>query len=488
MCGSTEIDGQTFCLGLDSLKPYETSPDLQSLILPVTYLIRGAIFRPKHTNWSSSTSLEIRPLGELIDMYHTHEATLRYDKVYALLGMSSDNPIAAGLSPDYKVSWEQRFQQLVKFVLGKDISVETCEDCQRAVIKSKGCLLGWVSSVTSDGRQNVKITSKNAAWSSREWSLQASAKSIRKGDIVYLLKGASKPTIIRLCRDYFAVVIIASTPLNESISFEQPELSKSITHFSRDLLLVWDWDDPLEGSQEQEEYETWTKNSQIQKYSKAELGDHMDKVTRIWNVALVLGDLEEYGKAEERLREAIKGYEMANREEHLHTLKGQYGLTPLSWVAGNGYDVVVKLLLAKDSVDPDLMDSQHGRTPLSWAAEGWHEAVVKLLLATGKVEVDSKDDHGRTPLSWAADGGHEAVVKLLLATGKVEADSKDNNSQTPLLRAAGGGHLAIVERLLQVKAEVNAAAGYGGRTALQAAAEGGHLAVRRAAAPSQGRG
>jgi hypothetical protein len=338
-------------------------------------------------------------------MYHTHEATLRYDKVYALLGMSSDNPIAAGLFPDYKVPWEQRFQELVKFVLGKDVSVETCEHCQRAVIKSKGYILGRVSSVTSDDRQNVKITSKNAAWSSREWSLQASAKSVRKGDIVCLLKGASKPTIIRLCRDYFAVIIIAATPLNKSGSLGRPEPSKPITHFPRDFLLVWDWENPLEDSQDEEEYETWTKNSQVQKHSKAELGDHVDKVTRTWNVALVLGDLEEYGKAEERLREAIVGYEMANDKEYLHTLKNQYGLTPLSWATGNGYNAVVKLLLVKDSIDPDLQDSQYSRTPLSWAAEGGHEAVVKLLLATGQVEVDSKDNNGRTPLSWAAEEG-----------------------------------------------------------------------------------
>jgi hypothetical protein len=37
---------------------------------------------------------------------------------------------------------------------------------QRAVIKSKGCVLGQVSLVRSDDRQNVNITitSKNAAW------------------------------------------------------------------------------------------------------------------------------------------------------------------------------------------------------------------------------------------------------------------------------------------------------------------------------------
>lgn len=88
-----EIDGYAFYLGLKSLElSYKASPGLQSLIRLETYLIRGAIFRPKYATSSSGRfSLDIRPLGELIDMYHTHEATKLHDKVYALLGMSSNN-------------------------------------------------------------------------------------------------------------------------------------------------------------------------------------------------------------------------------------------------------------------------------------------------------------------------------------------------------------------------------------------------------------
>ena len=51
----------------------------------------------------------------------------------------------------------------------------------------------------------------------------------------------------------------------------------------------------------------------------------------------------------------------------------------LSRAAYNGHEAVVKLLLAKEGVDPVAKDSKYGRTPLSWAAESGHEAVVKLL-------------------------------------------------------------------------------------------------------------
>ncbi|KAF4625123.1 hypothetical protein G7Y89_g13046 [Cudoniella acicularis] len=424
ICGSIEIDGHAFCSGLKSLKlSYTASPELQNLP-SVTYLIERAGLRSKYTkNSPERFSLEIRRLAELVDMFHTRKASDVRDKVYALLGMSSDDPGEAGLRPDYEVSWKELFQKLVKFVLGKDLSVETSDYSQRAVIKSKGCMLGQVSSVRSDDRQNT---------------LHASAKSIREHDIVCLLQGALKPTIIRLCKDHFIVVVIAVTPLNESGSLRQLELSKSITHFPRNFLLVWDLEKPLGRLQDREEYETLIKtNSQVPEYSKIELEGYLEKPTRIWDVALVLGDLEEYKEAEEKLREAIKGYKIAIREEYPRTLKNRYGLTPLSWAARNGYDAVVKLLLAKDSVDPDLKDSQYGQTPLSWAAEGGHdaivkllleirrpreghEAIVKLLLETRKVKVDLKDWYDRTPLSWAAKGGHEDIVKLLLSIGKVE--------------------------------------------------------------------
>ena len=98
ICGSVEIDGYAFCLGLKSLKlTYTTSPELQTLP-SVTYLIERAGLRSKYTtNLPERFSLNIRCLAELIDMFHTRKASDVHDKVYALLGMSSDDPGKAGL-------------------------------------------------------------------------------------------------------------------------------------------------------------------------------------------------------------------------------------------------------------------------------------------------------------------------------------------------------------------------------------------------------
>jgi hypothetical protein len=150
-------------------------------------------------------------------MFHTHEATERVDKVYALLGMSSDDP--PGLLPDYKVLWENLFEGLIKFILSKQVYVKTWGDEERAVIKSKGCILGQVLSVKGGDRQEVNIIFKNMPEQlgcNREWhalwTLQASVKHIRKGDILCLLQGAPKPMIIRLCKDCFSVIRIAAFP------------------------------------------------------------------------------------------------------------------------------------------------------------------------------------------------------------------------------------------------------------------------------------
>ena len=180
---------------------------------------------------------------------------------------------------------------------------------QRAVITIKACILGQVSSVRRNNGQSVNIRSRNAAWDlsgKTDWTLQASTKPIQKHDIICLLHGASKPSIIRLCKDHFAVVIMAATPLNGiSGSFGWLEFSQSKTQFLRDFLLVWDWEKTPTESQGQKEYATLTKTySQALEYSKAEFGDYSGEATRFWNDIMILDDLEEYKNADKRLLDA----------------------------------------------------------------------------------------------------------------------------------------------------------------------------------------
>lgn len=296
MCGPTEIDGYAFCLGIDSLEElYEAPAELQSLIRSVTYLIRGAIFRPNYVmSRTSGVSQAICTLGELIDMYHNHEATLLHDKVYALLGMSGmsfDDLSKANLLPNYEVEWEELLQRLVKFLLCEKMSIETWSGKEIAVIKSKGCILGKISSVQNtislDGRQGVNVIFKNISGHlaghlgynrgrSAHWTLQPSAKPIRDGDLICLLQEASKPTIIRLRKDHFVIIMIAASPLaNEQRESEYNQL------FARDFLLVWDWKNSLK-SQDLGEYDALVReNDWVLENSKTNEGNDLNRAARI---------------------------------------------------------------------------------------------------------------------------------------------------------------------------------------------------------------
>jgi ankyrin repeat protein len=473
---------------------FETHLVLRGLIRTVAYLIKGAIFRSDYfTDSLSRASLNICSLGELLDMYHAHEATKRHDKVYALLGMSSDDISKVGLLPDYKIPWEDLLQQLVKFLLCNEISVETWANEEIAVIKNKGCVLGKVTSVQSDmgqdNRQRVDVTFRNmpgqpgetGKWSAR-WTLQVSAKPIRNGDLICLLQGALKPTIVRSCEDHFAIIMIAATPhevlRTNSGYIEWAALFRLQNIFTRDFLLVWDWENSLQNLQGQERYETLIRaGNPVYECLKNDLEGWVEKASKTWNIALILGDSEEYGKAEEKLREALIGFKHVFGEVDSYTLRGRYGQTLLVWAAGNGYHTVVNLLLAKDDTNPDIKDSQYGGTPLSWAARYGYDKVVKLLLETGKVDVESNDKDKRTPLSQAAKNGHDTVVKLLLETGKVDVDSKDKDERTPLFQAAGNGHEAVVKLLLETgKVDVESKDN-DKRTPLSQAAKNGHDTV-----------
>jgi ankyrin repeat protein len=364
--------------------------------------------------------------------------------------MSSDAIGVADLQPDYKIPWEKLLQRLVIFLLGNQVSVSTWKNKEIAIIECKGRIVGQVFSVMVK-KDNTEVIVADFKFNSKlgerhriDWSLPSSAKPIKKGDMICLLQGAQKPTIIRLRHNYFVIIKIAPI-LPEHMETELSELSEESV--VRDILLIWNWEKYSEKSQVSGKYDV------MMSPPIAELEARLANPTRIWNVALILGDLEKYSEAEEMLQEAIAEYKNVLGGEHLDTQESQYGMTPLGLAARNGYTEAMDLLLAKDGVNLDLQD-WYGRTPLSHAAEHGHEAVVKLLLETCRVNVNSRDMNYRTPLFYAAVGEHEAVVKLPLKSNAA-VDQNDVFDQTPLPYATWLGHKAIVKLLLEDKAHVS---------------------------------
>jgi ankyrin repeat protein len=484
MCGSAEIDGHAFCLGLDIF-----GASFKAVTTQVAFLIRGAIFRPRVISQKQRRfSLDICSLGELVDIYHAHKATFLHDKIYALLGMCSDDLGVAQLEPDYSLRWSILLQRLVKFLLGDHVSVNTCDKKEIAILKDKGCILGRVSKVEVNvglsSRQTLEVVFENTSKKLEHirngrarWTLPTSAKLIQKGDLVCLLQKASKPTIVKLRKDYFEIVMIAATPPEHIQTKDRlvnwSELPQSAP-FTRDFLLVWDWEISSEF------HDPRKYNNLIQTSNWGVLETELERqqlgnAIRIWNVAHILEDLGEEKEAKKKLQEAVKSYNLALGEEPSNRLKVQNGLTLLLWAAWRGHEDVVKQQLDAKA-DVNLMDSYEGRTPLSWAAENGHEAVVKQLL-DAKADVDSSF-YGRTPLLWAAENGHAAVVKQLL-DAKADVNWMEWDTEyyrTPLSWAAENGHKAVVEHLLDAKADINLKSLYG-RTPLSWAVRNGHEAV-----------
>jgi ankyrin repeat protein len=511
MCGYRKIDGFVFCLGIDSLQiSYRAGYDIQNLIRSTTYLIREAIFRSDYSLDSSSrSSLNILPLGELIDMYHSREATNRHDKVYALLGMSSDDLSKADLSPNYGVSWEILLQRLVKYLIPERTSVETWGDKEIAVIQSKGYVLGKVISVQKSevrgdrncvevSLQEIPMQLKEMLQNGSTWIFQISAQTVKTGDFICLFKGASRPSIIRLHKDYSTIIMVA-VPLserrerkNEPITWPMHSLSGTLP--SRNFLLVWNWETPPEYEvsekyEDPEEYEIWLQRYEWRwEHSKLEIKNPLTRAIRTWNVALILGDITSpWGDSKEEREadywghDAMGNFETAIREERLLARKCQHGQTPLWCAEEDKYkvvDSVVNLLLTYDRIALDLKDEHYIKPLLVWVVQGKHEIIIKLLLETGKIEIDAKDQDERTPLWWAAQGGHETMVQLLLDTNKVDVDLKDNQlEQAPLSVAAQGGHEATVKLLLNYGKISVDSKDKNGKTPLWWAAWEGHKAA-----------
>jgi len=156
---------------------------------------------------------------------------------------------------------------------------------------------------------------------------------------------------------------------------------------------------------------------------------------------------------------AVRGQEgvvkmLLEREEvNPDQVDTEYGRTPLSWAAGSGQEGVAKMLLKREDVIPDQADTKYGRTPLSWAAMSGHGGLVKILLGREDVNPNHEETlYRRTPLLWAAEKGYEGIVKILLERDDINPDKADTRyGQTPLYLATERGHDRIVRVLLERK-------------------------------------
>jgi hypothetical protein len=286
-CGPTEIDGHALCTGLEQLRFMGEDTGRYSRVRAVITLIRGAIFRfPSKRSSPERPPLGILPLGELLSMYSTHEATHRHDKVYALLGMATDDISNAGLSPDYNVPWDELLRRVVMFILTDNLYIRTWKDKEKVEFTGNGWIIGRVSNSTrnKDGSQSITVqfneTFRNCGGfqdSSVPWLVRAATNTVCRDDIVYTLEGATHAMIIRRHASTFHVVVIAITP---------PGHLKTTSVYRR-FTLVWEW------------VSLNVTPDQYLPDSFAERGSY-------WIAAMILLDLSERGRAEQLISHLLE--------------------------------------------------------------------------------------------------------------------------------------------------------------------------------------
>ncbi|KAF5715002.1 het-domain-containing protein [Fusarium mundagurra] len=305
VCGASQIDGYAFCLGL---APYMDTSEGLEYVSSVEYLIRGSIFRPKYTKTDSGLiTLGIRSLGELMDMYHAHDATEPLDKVFALLGMSTDGLSASELRPNYSISWDALFCQLMTFLLGPKVSVKTSNSNRAAVISGQGTIIGKVTSVAprSNRNRDFQVTLKfmkpyQSFWSSTAWNLHAGVKRAKEGDLLCLIEGASNPMLIRQEENCFSVIMISVPPTSR----ETKLLQTSTLH---KLILVWNLEDSKKTTQDSQ-LRTWLDTATLEYVEP-----HPEKVVQNGHLLVVsahaLVGASQFVAAINLFRKAVKCYD-----------------------------------------------------------------------------------------------------------------------------------------------------------------------------------
>ncbi|GAQ34451.1 hypothetical protein AtubIFM54640_006069 [Aspergillus tubingensis] len=247
-CGPVKMSGYAFATGMEAYRSY-AGPSVMS----TTHLIRGAIFRPQY----EMHPMKKLSLSELIDMHHTNEASILHDKIFALLGLSSESHKVPGLLPNYQVPWEQLFQRLVRFILNEQVSVKTWPGREYASIQSSGWILGFIVKAEDYHTKTllqVLLTGVCNADTKKmwkvKWFIRKIVESIKPCDIICLLQGCSEPSIIRYADGCFRVIMLRAV-LRKTAGGGSAEFQQVRSENNRPALnfhLIWSWEEHMSPS------------------------------------------------------------------------------------------------------------------------------------------------------------------------------------------------------------------------------------------------
>lgn len=455
-CGDAETSGSIFASAIDlaftllatELKERRTIPpvlmfmDQSSGAFPV--LQKLADLQPSN----AMPSFNVLPLGDLLRLFQGHEATDQRDKIYALLGLSSDNMISPELRPDYTKGWSTLFRQVIEHVLGPSSLLRTFENTEQAIIFETGSVLGQIA-VGFHNTLHVnspvfgELASGGYHWRA-SWAVPHHCNSVTDGDLLVFFKNARRPSIIRPCGDHFDIVMISlPPPSNVTIGMRPPsttwqdlnitwkDFSQGARRSKRYFNLVWDWADSKHNAAAHTEL---LNNCQSPSSSSIE---------RRFNTARVLDDLLDhsalrsllqgrpaacdFGEMEKHLvlleHVSVHWEEYARMKKYFNTLK--WGLWFLE--APVNVDPLLEFLHSEGPLAPDLFDIvkfseeystkaeslRTGYHDCCWDVEPWQYTLYPLIFPSYARPMAPK---GRNVIGAISPNGCRHLTRLVVAS------------------------------------------------------------------------
>lgn len=236
--------------------------------VPVTHLMRDAALRPRPAVSKvvdGRFTLNIMPLARMIGIFQAHKATISHDKIYALLGLCSDDLDGSGLLPDYQLLWAELLKRLIFYTLGAKAYVKTWDgqaifytlgakayvktwDGQAvAILEAYGNMVGRVATIEDDtsggsaGRRTliVEATVGYGTKSVHRRTFLCDTEDARPDDMVCSIGKSRRIVLVRHMGDYFGIIDIAleAVDANESLAKPSDEVGSSCIS----LLLAWDF-------------------------------------------------------------------------------------------------------------------------------------------------------------------------------------------------------------------------------------------------------
>lgn len=431
----------------------------------------------------STTDLGTRslPLLELIESFRTWNATKPVDKVYALQGLSSDASGAPELQPDYTVTQDILARKLVQFAFPDCVINRRSTNKDEVVFEIEGLLLGtigckwtdeersWTFNVNKPRLPNAVFNPLVSELFQGSWGIRIlNERRLQFGSSVVLLRGASRPTVLRFHEGQYAVDMLAT-----------PEPTKRDRDVSRDGEMAWpaalralsaETDGLMKFKLSWDPFRQ-PYLSEISRYTPAP-----NNVPTQWEA--MIESRKDAAETDGKDNHNCKTIAMLSLLFHGDKDKIKAGTskytTTIHKAAYLGHYSTVKLLLDAN-VGVDSRDSKFDTTALHLAALQGHTKVVRALL-DAKATVDSLGKSSSTPLSLAAKEGHSEICQMLL-----DAGADPNPKQMALIFIpAAKGYADTVRALLKAGADANAVenvGSFGGVTALHLAAEMGHKQV-----------